>query len=121
VAVVSKRSVQPPADEISRLFALMMPERAAKPPPAVTAAAVAPQGVPPALVQREVAERVEAQHEGEAQEYAALLAAIAQDRVRQRRREAVFHVALIVVFCAIALPILGVWLAKLLMPLPMAR
>jgi hypothetical protein len=90
------------------LFALMMPERAAKSPRTVTAAV--------ADMRREVAGSVEVERECEAQEHAALLAAIAADRARRRRHEQVAHVVLIAVFLVIALPVLGVWAAKLLMP-----
>lgn len=137
---MSKRPVQPPRgvnpspeDEISRLFALMMPERAAKSPRPVTAAVI-PQGVNPSSVPREMAGRVEAECERAAvavargahalideQERAALLAAIAADRARRRRLEIAWHTALIVAFLVIVLPVLGVWAAKLLLPLALAR
>jgi hypothetical protein len=100
-------------DEISRLFALMMPERAAKPQRGVAAAVV--------HVHREVAEPLAAERERTADLHATLLAAIAQDRARRRRHEHVAHVVLIAAFLIVAAPVLGVWVAKLLMPLALAR
>ena len=54
---------------------------------------------------------------GAEHERAALLAAIAHDRAQLRRRETAWHVALIMLLFAVALPILGVGLAKLLLSL----
>jgi hypothetical protein len=126
VAVVSTRPVQqPPEDEISRLFALMMPERAAKSPRAVAATrpgnAVTQSDRITGHGRREPTERAEAARDCEAQERAALLAAIAADRARQRRRDVAIHALLVAVFCVVALVLVGAKLARLLLPLAMAR
>jgi hypothetical protein len=108
----------PPEDEISRLFALMMPERAANPPCAVTAAPGSSPGQAVAPVRREVESESEAQSVAPArtEEHAALFAAIARDRARRRCREVWLHVALVAAFGLVALPLLGVWVEQLLMP-----
>lgn len=45
------------------------------------------------------------------------VAAIALDRVQRRRRETAWHVALVLLLLAVALPVLGAELARLLLAL----
>jgi hypothetical protein len=108
--MVSKRPVQPPEDEISRLFALMMPERAAKSPRQ------------PINHDRVLISVSDAESERDDDfDSTALLEAMAQDRVRRRRREVAVHAVLVAVFCVVALVLVSAELARLLMPLALAR
>jgi hypothetical protein len=85
-----------PEDEISRLFALMMPERAAKPPRAV-AAVVIPREVDPSPM----AGQVEAEREPARDlDGAAILAALAHDRRVRARWETAATVLLACCFLA---------------------
>jgi hypothetical protein len=56
------------------------------------------------------------EHEQVDAEWAAIVAAMAKDRGRRRRRETAYHAVLIVVFCVVALVRVGTELARLLLP-----